>query len=250
METKLQKRFELEYSKVLAAIFELVLDAGIPSKTLANACAVSLRNVENKTRLGGRDENDDFITAGLVLSAWHRDRRYLNKQAAPKAIPLLGPVPSVEALVRSERARKNAAIIACRLKTLQLVISKGRNRYMPTSDVAVISAAHPLVAQHAARALSTLLETVGRNMHYARRLGPLIERVAEVPDLPQEHIRAFEKFTQIQGRNFIRTVNDWLESRRAKGARSKRSAPTVRAGVHTYAYVAAPRQKAARAPRT
>lgn len=249
MDTKLPKRFELEYSKVLAAIFELILDTGVPSKTLANVCAVSLRTVETKARLGGRDENDEFITAGLVLSAWHRDRRYLNKHAAPKAIPLLGPAPSVEALVRSERARKNAAIMACRLRTLQLVIAKGRNRYIPTSDVAVISAAHPLVAQHAARALSTLLETVGRNMHYGRRLGPLIERVAEVPDLPQEHIPAFEKFTQIQGRNFLRTVNDWLESRRAKGTRIKRSGPTVRAGVHTYAYVVARRPKTAKSSR-
>src|SRR5579862_5355633 len=120
MKAKSQRRFKLEYSKVLTAIFELILDAGVPSRILANACVASLRTVENKARLGGRDENDDFITAGLVLSAWHRDRRYLSKQAVPKAIPLLGPAPSVEALVRLARSRKNAAVIACRLKTLQL----------------------------------------------------------------------------------------------------------------------------------
>jgi hypothetical protein len=229
-------RSEPDYSKVLTAVFELMLNAGASVGILERACATSLRRAEARTKIG-TDEVEVFITAGLVLDAWHRDRRYLKNEAKPRSVPLFGRAPSVEALVRAQRSGKNAAAIARRLKALRLVIPNGRGSYIPASDVAVISAEHPLVVQHAARALSTLLETVGRNMSGARKLAPLIERIAEVPDLPQEHVAAFERFTQLQGKIFIRTINDWLESRRTKGAK-RRSKATVRAGVHTYAYVA------------
>jgi hypothetical protein len=238
MTTRLSKRLKLDYSKVLTAIFELMLNAGVASETLESECSSALRRAEERARLGRVQETGDFVTAGLVLDAWHRDRRYLNKHATPKAVRLLGPAPSVEALARAQRSRKNAAQIARRLRTLHLVIPSGRDRYVPTSDVAVVSAQDPLTVQYTARTLSTLLETVGRNVSNARRLAPLIERVAEVPDLPQEEIEAFEAFTQIQGKNFLRTINDWLESRRAIRAHRRRSKSTVRAGVHTYAYVA------------
>jgi hypothetical protein len=81
-----------------------------------------------------------------------------------------------------------------------------------------------------------LLETIGRNV---KGLSPLIERHAEVPDLPRAYVRAFQRFTQAQGKIFLRTVNDWLEARRLKGLLNSKSKPqTVRAGVHTYAYIA------------
>jgi hypothetical protein len=230
-------RFEPNYSKVLTAVFELMLNAGVGVKALESACVASLRRAETQAKIGP-DKAEVFITAGLVLDAWHRDRRYLNRRAEPKPVPLLGRAPSVEALVRAQRLGRKAAAIARRLKALQLVVPNGRGGYFPASDVAVISAEHPLVVQHAARALSTLLETVGRNMSGTRKLAPLIERIAEVPDLPQEHVEAFERFTQLQGRIFIRTINDWLESRRKKGTKRRKSMASVRAGVHTYAYVA------------
>lgn len=230
-------RFEPNHEQVLTAVFELMLNAGVGIRTLENACVASLRRAEARAKIG-TDEAEVFITAGLVLDAWHRDRRYLSKTAGPKAVSLFGPAPSVEALVRAQRSGRKAAEMARRLRRLRLVIPNGRGAYLPASDVAVISAQHPLVVQHAARALSTLLGTVGRNMNKTRRLAPLIERIAEVPDLPREHVGAFERFTQLQGKIFIRTVNDWLESRRKQGAERRSPASTVRAGVHTYAYIA------------
>jgi hypothetical protein len=242
-------KFEPNYSKVLTAVFELMLNAGVGVKALESACVVSLRRAEIQAKIGP-DKAEVFVTAGLVLDAWHRDRRYLNRRAEPKPVPLLGRAPSVEALVRAQRLGRKAVVIARRLKALQLVIPNGRGAYFPASDVAVISAEHPLVVQHAARALSTLLETVGRNMSGTRKLAPLIERIAEVPDLPQEHVEAFERFTQLQGRIFIRTINDWLESRRKKGPKRRRSTASVRAGVHTYAYVAGHPRRGVRATKS
>jgi hypothetical protein len=246
MTRRLTKRLAHDYSQVLTAIFSYMLSSGIPAGDLWLVCGRSLKRAENSARKGWEEESGGLVTAALVLDAWHRDRRYLNAKAAPKAVRLLGPAPSVEALIRVQRRRGEAARIARRLKGLRLVVPCGKSLYKPTSDVAVISRHDPLILQHVAKALSTLLETVTQNLNRSTTSTPLIERIAEVPDLPRKHIVAFQRFSRVQGWLLLRTINDWLESRRTRqrfrtGARS-----SVRAGVHVYAYVAPRRRHASR----
>jgi hypothetical protein len=238
MTTKYSKRLELDSFAPLVSIFDLMLTGGIQPKDLMAVCARALKQAEARVRLAQSAESGGLVTAALVLDAWHRDRRYMNARAVPRAVRLLGPAPSVEALIRLQHGRAKAAHIARRLKELRLVVPCGRGLYKPASDAAVLSAQDPLVVQHAMRALSALLETVGENVNGHRHPAPLIERVAEVPDLPRRHIVAFQKFTQMQGRTFLRTVNDWLESRRARRSTRRGTNGTVRAGIHTYAYIA------------
>jgi hypothetical protein len=233
----LSKRLELDYSNILVAIFELMLRAGIRGKDLLPVCLRSLERAESRSRRNQREECGGLVTAALVLDAWHRDRRYLGRAGLPRPVRLTGPAPSVEALVRRQKVN-HAADVAHRLRAVHLVVPSGKGLYKPASDVAVISASDPLVLQHAAQALLTLLGTVGKNVSGTGTLSPLIERFAEVPDLPRRHVKAFQIFTQAQGRTFLRTVNDWLESRRVKPTTSKAIKGTVRAGIHTYAYIA------------
>ena len=231
------KNMEVDYSKVLVAIFELMLRGGVRASDLLPVCIKSLGRAEAKRRLTQVSEVGGLVTAALVLDAWHRDRRYLTARGAPRPVRLLGPGPSVEALVRRQKAGQRPGAVARHLKDVMLVVRCGKGLYKPAGDAAVISAKDPLILQHAASALSTLLETVGQNMSSTPRLGPLIERFAEVPDLPSRHVKAFKAFTQSQGRAFLRTVNDWLESRRVRNRPGRGPTRTVRAGIHTYAYV-------------
>jgi hypothetical protein len=237
MSVRTAKRLELDYSNVLIAIFELMLKSGIGAKELLPTCVKSLRRAEAKTRLTRADEFGGLVTAALVLDAWHRNRRYITAQGLPKPVRLLGPTPSVEALVRLQKTSRPPSAVARHLQEVRLVIPCGKNLFKPASDVAVISARDPLILQHAARALSSLLETVGQNMNSTNRIGPLIERFAEVPDLPRRYVKPFKSFTHTQGRTFLRTVNDWLETRRVRRRPGGAAVRTVRAGIHTYAYV-------------
>jgi hypothetical protein len=246
MTTKLSKRLEVEYSNVLVAVFELMMRGGMEPNDLLRICSACVKRADLSSHMRPREESGGLVIAALVLDAWHRDRRYLNSRGTPKSVRLVGPMPSVEALIRAQKVRERAPDVARRLRAARLVVPSGRNRYKPASDVAVISARDPLVLQHAARALYMLLETVDQNVSGARKLAPLIERFAEVPDLPRKHVVAFQRFTQTQGRTFLRTINDWLEARRARQSSRTRSNATVRAGIHTYAYVAT--KKANRAP--
>jgi len=237
MTRRTAKGVQLDYSNVLVAIFELMLRGGVRTKDLLPVCVKSLGRAQAKCRLRRVDEVGGLVTAALVLDAWHRDHRYLTVRGAPRPVRLLGPTPSVEALVRLQKTRGSPSAVARRLKDVMLIVRCGKSLYKPASDAAVISAKDPLILQHAARALSTLLATVGQNISSNHRLGPLIERFAEVPDLPSQHVRAFKSFTHAQGRTFLRTVNDWLESRRVRQRSGRVATRTVRAGIHTYAYV-------------
>src|SRR6185437_13768111 len=103
-----------------------------------------------------------------------------------------------------------------RLKALKLVVPHAKGMYKPASNVALLTALDPLAIQHVARALSILLATIRKNLVFAKPSQRLIERIAEVPDLPVELVPAFRRFTQQQGYLLLGTVNDWLESRRAR----------------------------------
>src|SRR5215469_2658510 len=164
MTSAISRRLQLDYSNVLVSIFELMLRGGIRAKDLLPTCVRALEQAEIKAAPGRRqDDSGGLVIAALVLDAWHRDRRYLNPRGRPKAVPLLGAAPSVEALVRRQRSSHRPSEIARRLRAVQLVVPCGRRLYKPASDAAVISARDPLVLQHAARALSTLVQTVGQN---------------------------------------------------------------------------------------
>jgi len=239
MKTRSPKRLSRDYSQALTAIFVFMLNNGLQTRELLAVCTRALERAEDRALRGRMTPSGGLATASLVLHAWHRDRRYLNGRAAPRAIPLLGPAPSVEALIRVQRRRGDAAAIARHLRRLRLVVPCGRSLYRPTSDIAVISSHNPLIFQHAARAVSTLLETVTQNVSKSAQSAPLIERTAEVPDLPRRHVAAFQRFSQRQGWLLLRTINDWLESRRIRRSARRPGRSVVRAGVHLYAYVAA-----------
>jgi len=239
MTNVMSKPLQQNYSDLLASIFELMLRGGTRSKELMALCIRALERAETNSHVSlESSEYGGLMTAALVLDAWHRDRRYLTAKGTPKSIRMLGRAPSVEALVRRQKIGKRAFDITHRLKAAQLIVPCGRGLYRPASDAAVISARDPLILQHTVRALSSLLGTVAQNISGANALAPLIERCAEVPDLPRKHVKAFQDFTHVQGRTFLRTVNDWLESRRARRISKRHSDETVRAGIHTYAYVA------------
>lgn len=237
MDAGLMKRVESDYAPVLTAIFELMLSGGMRKGDLRALCA---RSLEKATRKSPRDQKiapEGLPVAALVLDAWHRDRRYLNAKAEPRAVRLLGPSPSVEALIRAEVQHGSAEELAFRLESLRLVVSAGRGLYRPTSDIALISAHDPFVLEHVAKSLLMLLETVSQNLSGKPSSEPLIERFAEVPDLPRESIPAFRRFTKVQGWILLRTVNDWLELRRARRTNRTRK-ESARVGIHVHAYVA------------
>src|SRR6266700_2280772 len=93
-------RVKSDYTPVLTAIFGLMLTGGVPKDDLQALSAHSLQAAAKKSPRDRKIATEGLPVVALVLDAWHRDRRYLNAKGEPRAVRLLGPAPSVEALIR------------------------------------------------------------------------------------------------------------------------------------------------------
>jgi hypothetical protein len=230
------------YQQLLTAVFEFMIIGGMRSPAILKVAVRALRAAEAENSLLSPRKNVDLVFAGMILDAWHRNRRYVDSAAHPKAIPLRGKTPSVEALIRAEGVAGDPVALVRRLKSLKLIVRSGRSRYKPASRFAVVAEPNSLVQQHAVRSLSTLLKTIKENLAAAQTSKGLIERTAEVPDLPVEYVAEFRDFARSQGWALLSTLNDWLESRRARRKRGK-TCETVGAGVHVFAYLGDPTRR-------
>jgi hypothetical protein len=230
------ERRQSEYVRLIRSLFEFLLTSGMEVKAIRRIVERALIQGGDCSRkaMGGGDFG--LATAGRVLDRWHRSHNYTTERAVPRAIPLLGRAPSVEALVRSENASVDSAEFARRLKSLGFLIHAKGGRYKPAARIAVVAGVNPLIQEYVARSSSNLLQTIRHNISRQRASQKLIERFAEVPDLPAECEAAFRRFSTEQGWAMLDRMNDWLESRRARRA-TRPGARTVRAGVHLYAYV-------------
>ena len=230
------EREHSDYLQLMRSMFDFLLASGMNTKAIRRIVERAFREAGERDPRALRRGDFGIATAGRVLDRWHRSRKYTTERASPKAIPLLGRAPSVEALVRSENARVDCADFARRLRSLGLVIRAERGRYRPAARVAAVAALNPLMQEYVGRSLSTLLQTILHNISTTRRSEKLIDRFAEVPDLPASAAAAFRRFSTEQSVEMVDRMNDWLESRRAKRG-VRRGGRTVRAGFHLYTYV-------------
>ncbi len=235
MSRETEEQQQSEYVRLMSSMFDFLLSSGVEVKGIRRIVERSFVEARQRNRRTLRRGDFGIATAGRVLDRWHRSRKYTTESAAPRPIPLLGRAPSVEALVRSESARVDCAKFARRLRALGLVIRAEGGRYRPAARVAAVAAFNPLMQEYVGRSLSTLLQTIQHNIATTRHSKKLIDRFAEVPDLPAGCEAAFRRFSTEQSVVMVERMNDWLESRRAR--RASLRGRTVRAGFHLYAYV-------------
>lgn len=235
-------RLTIQYARILTRIFEFMLASGALRTDIKVICARALAKARPTRFRAGSELSSYLSTASLILDAWHRDRRYLDAKANPRPVPLTGSSRSVEAIARAEPGVNQPRRLIRRLERDRLIVPCGKGLYRPASSFALLTALDPVALQHVARSLAMLLDTIESNLTLPRVNGKLIERIAEIPDLPVEQVRAFREFTRMQGLVLLTTVNDWLEARRTKKvSRAKR---TVHAGIHVHSYVSRPRFRA------
>ncbi len=226
-----------EYERLLAAIFTLLIQCGVRHSTVSDMTHRALATAMAKTHNFRDSDGSELATLGLILDAWHRDRQYLTSKGAPKAVPLLGDAPSVEALIRNQGRQLDAVELAHRILSLQLIVPCARRRYRPAGDAAIVSSYGPTVLQYVARCLMSFLGTVEHNLGAGPQMPPLLERFAEVPTLPFDRVESFMKFSRSQGAAFMRIINDWLETRRVR-THAADARKTVRAGIRLHVYIA------------
>jgi hypothetical protein len=225
------------FGRLLTAVFEFMRRSGFTNESILEIAFAAVK--PERTRRGSSFASaTELVAACNVLDRWRSDRRYMDRSAHPRAIRLRGPAPSVEALVKLERRAHQGSLQAEQMKTFGLVSHSGGGRYKPSVPYEVLREFDAATQHQIAHALFMMLQTIAHNIATPDKSKRLIERFAEIPDLPREHRSEFREFARQQGHTFIQTINRWLAARRAKKPNTRRRA-TV-AGIHVYAYLGDP----------
>ncbi len=232
---KLDEEVHLYFRGILHAAFLVMLRSAISTqevKAISNA-ALALAQDQLNVR-PDQVPRLSVIVAG-TLHSWHHRRLFLNSRGRPRALSLRRGQMSVAALIRTEDSRASVPDVISAMKRLHLLRRTRGGLFLPTSQLATIMRLDPILAEHVCHSLGRLLATVSQNTQASKEEKRLIERSAQVQDLPRRKLAEFREFANMQGELFVRTINDWLESRRVQDTSGTRR-QVARAGVHVFAF--------------
>jgi hypothetical protein len=230
--------------KMLDAVLDLMTRSGMSESTIRETfetCLVRLNErasnpaQEKDCALGIGNEN---ICAEL-LRLWHRDERFIDREAKPRPLPLARGRNNLLSVIRRLDRTADAAEILREMRAVRLIRRTARGKYLPTSESAIVGQLHPLAIDHIAKLVVRLVSTVSRNLDQSNNSLRLIERHVYAPDLNWSEREAFAEFARQQGMAYLESVDNWLERRRLRrtAAQVRQSKKEVSASVHLFAYL-------------
>ncbi len=228
-------RADAYYQDILYAVFLVMLRAGAAAPQVSALANAVLAAAHNQLKAKKPEDPRLSIVVASALHSWHHKRRYVDADGKPRSLALTVGSCSVANLVRSEDRRIDVSAALSAMKRLKLVRRAANGLYFPTTRFATIRELDPILAEHVCHSLGRLLITVSHNTQEGMVATRLIERSAQVQDLPRSRLSEFRDFANSQGEQFVSSVNDWLESRRASNGR-RGHLRTARAGVHVFAF--------------
>jgi hypothetical protein len=173
---------------------------------------------------------------GQVVTLWESDPDCVDADGKPKALPIRGPAPSVEALLK--RARPNLPLEeALDFFDRTRALRKVGQKLIPTDESVIHSTESETLAAHQVLVLNQLL----LNFEFNSKVGPgaprWIQRVVECPDFPANELpRLLEEFAKRANR-FLKSYDHSLTRIARKAAPNT---PRVRPGINLFFVVAPP----------
>ena len=232
-------------SKVMRSILDFLMRSGLKAEEVREMFTECLEKLEGRSGMERSSAQESrFVGNGNVsaevIRIWHRDVRFLDREARPKPLRLSSGPRSLGALVKQLDPTADHMQSIRAMRAVGLIRRLPDGRYLPTAESVTIDHLHPLAIEHVAKSLVRLVSTVCRNTDPTRKSMPLIERYAYVPDLSKAEAAAFAEFTRAQGMAYLEAVDDWLERRRARRLtkmRQSKEGEGIPAGVHLFAYL-------------
>jgi hypothetical protein len=217
-------------------VCELMRAVGLPfdsveselKKALTNAFAIS--DVKTPRDLSPLSE------MASLISRWHVEKTYVDRRGRPKHLSWDGRRGLLLKLAREVVGPEKAKSVITNAINRKLIEKTLDGKWQPTSQVVRPRGLDRTQVLRTAVMLGRLLRTVSYNSARRYRGDDLLfEVMTRVPRLPSRHLMAFKKFARTQGMTYVRSVDDWLESRGLPKARRKLK--NVReAGVIVFAY--------------
>lgn len=226
----------------LRAVCELMRCHGI-SKSSAAQCVQAALEQGYSDSISSSKDSRRFYRLADVCARWHWDQDFVDPLGSPKPLKWNGRTGNLLTLVNRVVERRDARAIANELVSRRLLRRNDAGMWLPKSKVVAPYGSNQAEILRTASMVERLLRTVLHNRALGYEGGVLLEVMAQVPRLPTRHTRSFKQFTKDQGISFIKTVDDWLESRNLRQANSNSATPVTEAGVVAFAYLQPRRRK-------
>ncbi len=230
--------------QMLASVLEFMGRSGVAESLIRDAVDKGIARFQNLKKGAAQSSHDDIRMGSENVSAqllriWHRDGRYIDRDAKPRPLFLFKGRNSLRAAVKKLDRSADATKILREMRSVGLIRKTSAGKYLPTSESAIVGRLHPLAVEHVAKLVIRLVSTVGRNLDPTGSALPLIERHAYAPNLNVADSSAFAEFTRVQGMAYLKSVDDWLEHHKVGEISSDSgvSAAAVAASVHLFAYL-------------
>lgn len=230
----LVRQAEKDIQRAVITMLALKLRSGttpVELRRFVNKCAAQAIDTHKPNRHG---QIVWLHQIARVLRTWHLETRFLTTSGQPKPLKLNG-ANGLKSLIRSHFSRDMTILVLDTMRRNGLVRLRKSGYWIPTSRYARTPRPTVELLSHFAEGVSRLAETVGKNTTTKRKGDLLLERAAQISDLPRKDARAFRKFAQTQGMAFLTAIDDWLETR--SHSKPRRRDEVCNAGVFAFAFI-------------
>jgi hypothetical protein len=218
----------------MRGICEVMRDFGIPRNVaearLTEALAKGYSPLSNASR-----ESQKLTLLCDVCARWFLESEFVDKRGKPKPLSWHGGTGTLRKLVTRVVGPRDAVSIIQQLIDRKLIRRTKSGDWIPKARVVAPTTVIETQVVRSAAMVARLLRTVVHNSELRYKGNVLLEVMAQVPRLRARDVPAFKQFSKAQGVSFIKTVDDWLESRNLS-RNHRANEKTIEAGLVAFAF--------------
>lgn len=175
-------------------------------------------------------------SASRILSGWHQDEEFMNKNGKPLPLPEAGPAPSFEALSRRYAGDIPVSTTLKELLSAGAVVVNHDGKLRAETRYYMLGGDTPASAESILRS-GSVLEDLGNTVEY--NLGRKatdrgrFEGRATNRNVDPRHVDEFKAFVEKEGQKFLEKVDQWLSDHEADAGKSN-TTETLRLGIGAY----------------
>jgi hypothetical protein len=225
---------ERDIQRAVVTMLSLKLRSGSSPQELRGFVTQCVNKALEAYTPSARSEMVWLYQLARVLRTWHLETKFLTQSGSPRPLKMAGK-GGLRSLILCHFPAKKVKIVLTTMKRNGLIRFRRTGYWVPTSRYARTPKPTVELLSHFAEGVSRLAETVGKNTASKKSNKLLLERAAQVCDLPISEAGAFRRYVQTQGMAYLTAIDDWLEtrSRKSRGAEKR----VCNAGVFTFAFI-------------
>jgi hypothetical protein len=153
------------------------------------------------------DGEEAFVPAPKLLQVWHCNVSYLERNGAPKLLPLKGEI-SLESLLAEMNCALDVVAVRDALVEAGLVEVKGRGFLKPLTRVVI--GEDEVAARQVLYTLKDLLRVLENNLAERDRKSRIFQRFIYEQKIPVARVEEFKRHFEIQAMAFLTSIEEWM----------------------------------------